>query len=116
MKKFTLLIALAIALTGCGGGGTSSAEESFVSGDGSTTLNSLLSSGQSATVAFLVTNGGTASYPTAFQVDGASVTPKFQGGAAFSAGNASSIDSYSFTVIKTAGSAFTVLASQTQFK
>ena len=34
MKKFGLLIALAIALTGCGGGGTSSAEESFVSGDG----------------------------------------------------------------------------------
>jgi thiol-disulfide isomerase/thioredoxin len=38
MKKFALLIALAIALTGCGGGGTSSSEESFVSGDGSTTF------------------------------------------------------------------------------
>ena len=38
MKKFALLIALAIALTGCSGGGTSSAEESFVSGDGSTTF------------------------------------------------------------------------------
>ena len=38
MKKFALLIALAIALTGCGGGGTSSAEESFVSGDGSVTF------------------------------------------------------------------------------
>jgi len=37
MKKFALLIALAIALTGCSGGGTSSSEESFVSGDGSTT-------------------------------------------------------------------------------
>ena len=38
MKKFALIVALAIALTGCGGGGTSSAEESFVSGDGSTTF------------------------------------------------------------------------------
>jgi len=38
MKKFAFLIALAIALTGCGGGGTSSAEESFVSGDGSVTF------------------------------------------------------------------------------
>jgi thiol-disulfide isomerase/thioredoxin len=38
MKKFALLIALAIALTGCSGGGTSSSEESFVSGDGSTTF------------------------------------------------------------------------------
>jgi len=38
MKKFALLIALAIALTGCSGGGTSSSEESFVSGDGATTF------------------------------------------------------------------------------
>ena len=38
MKKLVILIALAIALTGCGGGGTSSAEESFVSGDGSVTF------------------------------------------------------------------------------
>jgi thiol-disulfide isomerase/thioredoxin len=38
MKKFALIVALAIALTGCGGGGTSSAGESFVSGDGSTTF------------------------------------------------------------------------------
>jgi len=71
-------------------------------GDGSTTLNSLLSVNQSATVAFLVTNGSTAYYPTAFQVDGVSVTPKWQGGSAPSAGNASSIHSYTFTIIKTA--------------
>lgn len=32
------MIALAIALTGCSGGGESSSEESFVSGDGSTTF------------------------------------------------------------------------------
>jgi len=38
MKKFALLIAVAIALTGCSGGGTSSSEESFVSGDGATTF------------------------------------------------------------------------------
>ena len=38
MKKFTLLLALAIALTGCSGGGSSSSEESFVSGDGVTTF------------------------------------------------------------------------------
>jgi thiol-disulfide isomerase/thioredoxin len=38
MKKFALLVALAIALTGCSGGGSSSSEESFVSGDGATTF------------------------------------------------------------------------------
>ena len=38
MKKFALIMGLAIALSGCSGGGTSSAEESFVSGDGSVTF------------------------------------------------------------------------------
>ena len=84
-------------------------------GDGSTTLNSLLSVNQSATVAFLVTNGSTAYRPTAFQVDGVSVTPKWQGGTAPAAGNASSIDSYTFTIIKTASATYTVIASQVKF-
>jgi hypothetical protein len=84
-------------------------------GDGSTTLNSLLSVNQSATVAFLVTNGSTAYRPTAFTVDGVSITPKWQGGTAPSAGNASSIDSYTFTIIKTASATYTVLASQVKF-
>jgi len=79
-------------------------------------LDSILATGQSITHAFLATNGTTAYYPTGFFVDGGTVTPKFQGGAAFSAGNASSVDAYSFTAIKTAGTTFTVLASQTQFK
>jgi hypothetical protein len=79
-----------------------------------TTLNSLLSIGQSATVAFLVTNA-TAYYPTAFQVDGVSVTPKWQGGTAPTSGNANSIDSYTFTIIKTGSGVFTVLASQAKF-
>jgi hypothetical protein len=83
-------------------------------GNGSTTLNSLLSVGQSATVAFLVTNT-TAYYPTAFAIDGTSVTPKWQGGIAPSAGSANSIDSYTFTIIKTASATYTVLASQVKF-
>ena len=37
MKKLAAFIVLAFALTACGGGGTSTSEESFVSGDGSTT-------------------------------------------------------------------------------
>ena len=38
MRKFVAFIVLALALTACGGGGTSASEESFVSGDGSTTF------------------------------------------------------------------------------
>jgi hypothetical protein len=84
-------------------------------GDGSTTLNSLLATGQSATVAFLVTNGSTAYKPTVFQVDGSAVTPKWNGGTAPAAGNANSIDSYTFTIIKTAPATFTVLGAQSKF-
>ena len=49
------------------------------------------------------------------QIDGNSVTPKWSGGTAPTAGNASSIDVYTFVVIKTASATFTVLASQTKF-
>jgi thiol-disulfide isomerase/thioredoxin len=38
MKKIAAFIVLAFALTACGGGGNSTSEESFVSGDGSTTF------------------------------------------------------------------------------
>ena len=38
MKKFAVAMTLALALTGCGGGGSSTAEESYISGDGSTTF------------------------------------------------------------------------------
>jgi hypothetical protein len=85
-------------------------------GSSGTSMNSLMSTGQSLTVAFLVTQGATAYYNSAVQIDGSSVTPKWQGGTAPSAGNASGIDSYVYTIIKTGSAAFTVLASQTQFK
>ena len=80
-----------------------------------TTLNAAMSTGEAITIAFLVTNGGTAYYNNVVQVDGSSVTPKWQGGTAPSAGNASSIDIYTYTVVKTASATFTVLASQTRF-
>jgi thiol-disulfide isomerase/thioredoxin len=38
MKKIVAIIVFAFALTACGGGGNSASEESFVSGDGSTTF------------------------------------------------------------------------------
>ena len=86
-----------------------------VRGDSGTTLNSVMSTGQSATVAFLATQGSTAYYQTALQVDGSSVTPKWQGGSAPTEGNASGVDAYVFTIIKTADATFTALGSQTQF-
>ena len=84
-------------------------------GSSGTSLNTLMSTGQAITVAFLVTQGGTAYYNNVVQVDGSSVTPKYQGGTAWTAGNASSIDGYTYTIVKTANATFTVFASQTKF-
>lgn len=85
-------------------------------GDGSTTLASLLAVGDAITLVFMQTNGSTAYKPGTFQIDGNAVTPKWQGGTAPSAGNASAIDAWTFTIIKTAATpTYTVLASQTKF-
>lgn len=87
-----------------------------VRGDSDTTLSSLLDVGDSVAVTFLVTNGGTAYYQTAFEVDGSSVTPKWQGGSAPTEGNTSSIDAYTVVIIKTAATpTYEALASVTQF-
>jgi len=84
-------------------------------GDGSTTMDSFLAVGKSTTVVFLSTQGITPFYPTGFTIDGTAVTPRWLGGAAPTGGNSSGIDSYSFTIIKTAAATYTVLASQARF-
>ena len=78
-------------------------------------LNAYLSIGQSVTIAHMVTQGATAYYNSVLQIDGVTVTPKYQGGTAYAAGNASSIDVYTYTVTKTANRTYTVLMSQTKF-
>lgn len=79
-----------------------------------TTLSSVLAVGDAITVVWLNTNGATPYYPNVIQIDGSTVTPKVP--AAISAGNASSIDAYSFTIIKTAATpTYQVLETQTKF-
>ena len=80
-----------------------------------TSLNTAMATGQSITIAFLVTQGGTPFYNNVFQVDGSAITPKWSGGTAPTAGNASGVDIYTYTIIKTGSAAFTVFASQTKF-
>lgn len=84
-------------------------------GSSGTSLNTLMATGESVTAAFFVTQGATAYYNNVVQVDGSTVTPKFQGGTAWAAGNASSIDAYTYTIVKTGNAAFTVFAAQTKF-
>ena len=84
-------------------------------GDGATTMNTFLAVGKSATVVFLATQGVTAFFANAFQIDGVGVTPRWLGGSAPTGGNASSIDSYTFTIIKTAANTYTIMASVARF-
>jgi hypothetical protein len=78
-----------------------------------TALNSALATGDAITLVWLNTNGSTAYYPNVIQIDGSAVTPKVP--TPISSGNASSIDAYTFTIIKTASATFTVLETQTKF-
>jgi len=86
-----------------------------IRGDGSNTLDNIMDTGESITIAHIVKQGATPYYNSAVQIDGSGVTPEWQGGSAPSAGNASSLDVYTYTVIKTGSATFTVLAAQTQF-
>jgi len=87
-----------------------------IRGNSGTTLNSILATGDAITVTHLVTQGSTAYYNSAVQIDGTSVTPKWQNGAAPANGSASAIDVYTYTIIKTASTpTYTVIASQSKF-
>jgi hypothetical protein len=76
-------------------------------------LNSVMATGDAITLVWLNTNGATAYYPNVIQIDGSTVTPKVP--SAISSGNASAIDAYTFTIIKTASATYTVLETQTKF-
>jgi hypothetical protein len=81
-------------------------------GSGSTTLASKLATNDSLTISFLVTTGSTAYKHSALTIDGNAQTVRWSGGTAPAAGNASSLDAYIFTIIKTAATpAYTVLGA-----
>ncbi len=86
-----------------------------VRGDGSTALNTIMDTGESVTIAHMVTIGSSEYRNSTFQVDGSSITPEWQGGEAPTEGNVNSIDVYTYTIIKTGNAAFKVLGAQTQF-
>jgi len=85
-----------------------------IRGNSGTTLDSLLSTGQAITVAIFATIGTTGYYNNIVQVDGVNITPKWQGTTP-TVGNTSSIDAYTYTVLKTGSATYTVFASQTKF-
>jgi hypothetical protein len=86
-----------------------------IRGNSTTTLDSVMAVGQTATMVLMVTNGSTPYYPNVIQIDGTTITPLYQGGVTITAGNASSVDAYTITIVKTAANTYISFVSQTKF-
>jgi hypothetical protein len=87
-----------------------------VRGNSTTTLNSIMTIGQSVTITQLINQGSGATYfPSSLTIDGVSQTIKYQFGNAFSYDPVSTVSAFSFTIVKTANNTYTVFASQTRY-
>lgn len=90
-----------------------------VKADASTNLDDIMSTGDSMTIVLVVnnsTNTSSAYWPNVFKIDGTTVTPKWLGGTAPTAGSTSSWDMFQYTIVKTATATFIVFASQSPYK
>lgn len=86
-----------------------------IRGNSTVSLNSVMSTNQSLTIAFVVTNGNVAYRVGNVQLDGANTTIRWSGGSAPTACT-NSTEAYAFTIIKTGDAAqYTLLGSKTQF-
>lgn len=86
-----------------------------IRGDGSTSLNSVMSNNQSLTIALLNTNGITPYYANNFQIDGSNVTVKYVLNGTPTSGTSTGIDQYIYNIIKTSSNVYTVLGSKIGF-
>ena len=84
-------------------------------GNAGTTFNNAVPANVSVSASLVTAQGATAYYNSLVQVDGNTVTPKWQGGTAPTSGNANSTDTYVYVVMKSATNTYTILASQTKF-
>ena len=86
-----------------------------IRGNSTTSLDSVMAIGQTATMVLMVTNGATPYYANVIQIDGTTVTPKTINGIAITSGNANSVDIYTLTIVKTASATFTTFVSQSKY-
>ena len=86
-----------------------------VRGNGSTSLDSIMATGEVITIVFRVPHGASAFYQTALTIDGNAVTPTWAGGIAPTSGSASAADQYVLAITKTGSATFVVDESVTKF-
>jgi len=82
--------------------------------DGSNTLNNAMDTGDVISVT-LITTAAAAAYSAALNIDGSSATVEWSGAAAPSAGGASGLDVYAYTIIKIGSGSYKVLGNYTNF-
>ena len=80
-------------------------------GNAATSLNSVMSVDESMTCTFINQNGATAYLPTIVQVDGNPITVKYSG-IGIGAGTPNGNDSFTFNILKTAVSTFSIFGSR----
>ena len=84
-------------------------------GDGSTTLNSIMADNEAMTFSVITEQGSSAYYFNSVTVDGSAPTYIKWSGGAPTGGNASSIDIYTFTILKLGSASFKMYASQSAY-
>ena len=86
-------------------------------GDNNTSLNSIMSAGQSFTCISIVSTGTTVYYNSAVQIDGITYTPYYLNGLAPQAvvSNTRALQNYAYTIIKRGNAVFNVLASVNEY-
>ena len=85
-----------------------------IRGDASTSLDSVMSTGQTLTVTVISTQNNASYYSSQITIDGSAVTEYWINNTTPSSGNSSGYDVYRWVITKTGSASFLVLASQNQ--
>jgi hypothetical protein len=87
-------------------------------GNSTVTMNNSLAISESVTIAFINTVGTTPYVVSQLQIDGSNVTPKYVNGYNPTTGTklANAVQSYTYTLLKTAANTYTVLGSLTEYQ
>jgi len=83
-------------------------------GSSTKTFDSVVANGECLTFVLILTNGSTAYTANSLTVDNVAITPKWQGGLA-PIGNPNGIDSYTYSIIKSSNTSYTILGCLTNY-
>ena len=86
-----------------------------IRGNSTTTFDSISTVGKVTTITLLSANNSTATYMSAFQIDGVTQTVKWANATAPTAATGSGTDVYSLSILKTAAASYAIFGNLTNF-